>query len=67
MHGLRCMLEGQAPDWSCYTSRKHHGLSTIGCSWCRAIPGLVHIPAMVILHLTYLGHKQKGFRPKNLG
>ena len=64
MHAQRCMLEGQAPDWSYDTSRKHHGLNRIGCSWCHAIPGLLHVPAMVILHLAHLGHVQKGFRPQ---
>ena len=66
MHALRCMLEGQAPDWSCDTPRKHHGLRTIGCSWRHANPGLVRVPAMVNLPLAYLGHVQKGFRPQGL-
>ena len=64
MHALLCMLAGKAPDWSCYSSRKHHGLSTIGCSWCHAMIGLVHVPAMVILRLAYLSHVLKGFRPQ---
>ena len=56
MHALRCMLGGQAPVWSCFTSGTHHVLSTIGFSRCCAVPKLLHVPARLIVHLAHLGH-----------